>query len=336
MVKTTSPTADLVSGKGLYMTKDRRITVAVLMGGVSSEREVSLHSGQGVVNALRAAGFEVIPCVLDTADISCLDASGADVAFIALHGEFGEDGRIQALLEEAAIPYIGSGPRASADALDKLITKHKFLAAGVPTAPFLVFDHAPDAAETKSVFDKLGPRVVVKPVAQGSSIGVSIVSRDGFADAAEDAIRFDGRIIIEPFIKGREFTVGVIGDEALPIIELKPHRDFFDYTAKYQYGETDYIVNPDLPAGVAENITKAALDAFHCLACRDLARIDIMIDEAGDCFVLEANTIPGFTETSLVPMAAKAVGCDFPQLCRRLVEMALEHCTAASSPGSAD
>ena len=220
--------------------------------------------------------------------------------------------------------------------MDKIITKHKFHAAGVPTAAFLVFDHAPDAAETDSVFDKLGPRVVVKPVAQGSSIGVSIVSRDAFADAAEDAIRFDGRIIIEPFIKGRELTVGVIGDEALPIIELKPHRDFFDYTAKYQYGETDYIVDPDLPAGVAENITKAALDAFHCLDCRDLARIDIMIDEAGDCFVLEANTIPGFTETSLVPMAAKAVGCDFPQLCRRLVEMALEHCAAASSPRSVD
>jgi len=299
------------------------------MGGVSSEREVSLHSGQGVADALREAGFDVFPAVLDSADLRVIEGRHVDVAFIALHGQFGEDGRIQRLLEEVGIPYTGSGPEASANAMDKIVTKRMFAEAGVPNAAYVVLEGPSDAAAADRVFSKLGPKVVVKPSSQGSSIGVSIVERGCFDVAVREALAYDGRVIIEPFIKGRELTLGIVGGRALPIIELKPHRQFFDYTAKYQYGETTYVIDPELPEGVAQAATRAGLDAFACLGCRDLARVDMMLSEDNEVFVLEVNTIPGFTETSLVPMAAKATGVDFPALCRELVEMALERFAAA-------
>ena len=313
------------------MTKDRRVSVAVMMGGISSEREVSLHSGQGIVSGLRQAGFDVFQAVVADESLASIRGQSFDVVFIALHGGFGEDGRLQALLEDARIAYVGSGPQASHDAMDKVVTKRKFIDAGVPTAPYVVLDAMPGPAAAADVFTRLGPRVVVKPAAQGSSIGVSIVEMDRFQPAVAEAISFDGRVIIEPFIKGRELTVGILGERALPVIELKPRREFFDYTAKYQSGQTDYVVNPDLPDDLRRRISAAALNAFLCLGCRDLARVDVMLDENGDFFVLEVNTIPGFTETSLVPKAAKAVGLDFPALCTRLVEMAMEG-AAASRP----
>jgi len=311
------------------MGKGKNISVAVLMGGVSSEREVSLRSGQAVAEGLRQAGFTVFEAVANQNDLSALEGLAIDGVFIALHGGFGEDGRVQRLLEGAGIPYTGSGPAASLAAMDKGVSKQRFIAAAVPTAPYVVLESLPGPADCAAVFTRLGPRVVVKPIAQGSSIGVSIVERDGFESAVRAAIGFDGRAIVETFVKGRELTVGVLGDRALPIVELRPRRSFYDYTAKYTKGQTEYIVNPDLPAGVASTVSRAGLAAFQCLGCRDFGRVDMMLSERGDVFVLEVNTIPGFTETSLVPKAAKAAGVDFPALCATIVEMALERSTAA-------
>jgi len=313
------------------MEKDKRMYVAVLMGGVSSEREVSLHSGQGVADALRRIGFDVFEAAVDDASLACIEGLDLDAAFIALHGAFGEDGRVQALLEEAGIPYVGSGPEASRLALDKIATKRMFTQVGIPTPQYVSLDEEPDTGETFAIFAGLGPRVVIKPACQGSSIGVSIVDEQGFTEGVEKALKYDGRIVVERFIKGRELTVGILGDRALPIIELKPHREFFDYTAKYQYGETDYIINPELPKGVAVKAQQYALDAFHCLGCRDISRVDLMLSEKGELLVLEVNTIPGFTETSLVPKAAAAIGISFPSLCKKLVEFAVERAGAANS-----
>ena len=240
---------DCLDNRGDTVDKDKRIYVAVLMGGVSSEREVSLHSGPAVAEGLRQAGFEVFDAIVDDRSLASIDGLDIDAAFIALHGEFGEDGGIQELLEAAGIPYVGCGPEASRAALDKVVTKRLFTAAGIPTAAYVALDEAPDKAETDSIFRELGPKVVVKPSAQGSSIGVSIVERDGFEEALAKAAKYDGSVIVERFVKGRELTVGIVGEKTLPIIELRPHREFFDYTAKYQSGETDYIVNPDLPRG---------------------------------------------------------------------------------------
>ena len=311
------------------MKRDKRVTVAVLMGGTSSEREVSLHSGAGIVDALRKARFDVVPAVMDDLSLASIEGQGVDVAFIALHGGFGEDGRVQRLLEDAGIPYTGSGPEASHSALDKVIAKRKFVEAGIPVVRDRLLDSVPDRDSADRIVCELGGKVVVKPAAQGSSIGVSIVERGGFDAAVREALVFDGRVIVESFVKGRELTVGVLGREALPVIELRPHRQFFDYTAKYQYGQTEYIVDPDLPDDLKAGVSRAALAAFESLACRDLGRVDMMLAENDGFFVLEVNTIPGFTETSLVPMAAKAVGIDFPALCGRLVEMALERFGAA-------
>ncbi len=311
------------------MSRDKRTYVAVLMGGVSSEREVSLHSGPAVARALEAAGFEVYDAVVDDRSLTSINGLDLDAAFVALHGEFGEDGGIQALLEAAGIPYVGTGPEASRACMDKVATKRAFAEAGIPTPEWRVFEALPDAEAVEEVFRELGPKVVVKPAAQGSSIGVTITGRDGFDAALEKALSYDGAAVVERFVKGRELTVGIIGDRALPIIELRPHREFFDYTAKYQAGETDYVFDHGLPPELAEAISKAAIDAFACMGCRDLARVDVMLGENGEIGVLEVNTIPGFTATSLVPKAAAWAGTAFPDLCRQLVEMALERCGAA-------
>ena len=302
--------------------------VAVLMGGVSSEREVSLHSGEGVAKALREAGFDVLEAVADSADLKCLDGAQVDAVFVALHGVFGEDGQVQQLLEEAGLPYTGSDPQASRAAMDKVTSKEAFVAAGLRTPDYEVLEDMPDAGRAEAICKRLGPTLVTKPAAQGSSIGVSIVERDELSVALREALSFDGRAVVERYVPGREITVGIVGRRALPVIELRPHHRFFDYTAKYTKGETDYMVDPDLPEGVAEEAQQMALAAFDCLGCRDLARVDMIYGDDGCIYVFEVNTIPGFTETSLVPMAAAAQGRDFPALCGEIVRMALERISA--------
>jgi D-alanine-D-alanine ligase len=311
------------------MRKGKRAKIAVLMGGVSSERDVSLRSGKAIADGLRSAGYEVFDAVANHADISVLKGLHVDAVFIALHG--GEDGRVQKMLEDAGIPYTGSGPDASSAAMDKGVSKCRFVEATVPTAPYIILESVPNPAVASAVFTRLGARVVVKPIAQGSSVGVSIVEPDGFESAVRAAIGFDGRAIVEPFIKGRELTVAILDEAALPIIELKPRRFFYDYTAKYTKGQTEYMVNPDLPDDVASSVSDAGLSAFQCLGCRDWGRVDIMLSERGDVFVLEVNTVPGCTETSLVPKAAKAAGVDFPSLCSRIIEMTLERAAVGKS-----
>lgn len=293
------------------------------MGGVSSEREVSLHSGEGVASALETSGYDVFRAVLNDASLSCLRGVEVDAAFVALHGAFGEDGQVQTLLEEAGVAYTGSGPQASRDAMDKIVSKEKFAAAGVRTLPYVVLDGQPDEAACDGIIEQLGGRVVVKPSAQGSSIGVSIVTRRGLREAAAEGLRYDGRAIVEPYAAGREITVGIVGGEVQPIVELRPHQEFFNYEAKYEKGQTEYIVGARLPAGAAEAARREALLAFGCLGCRDLGRVDMILADTGEVYVLEVNTIPGFTQTSLVPMAAAAAGRDFVSLCTDLLEMAL-------------
>ena len=298
------------------------------MGGVSSEREVSLHSGEGVANALRAAGFDVIDAIVDSRDLSCLEGVDVDVVFVALHGAFGEDGGVQRLLEESGLPYTGSDPEASRVAMDKVESKKRFIAAGLAIPEFETLDRIPDNAWTGALASRMGPTLVVKPSAQGSSIGVSIVEPDELGAAVAEALTFDGRAVVERYVRGREITVGIVGRRALPVIELRPHHKFFDYTAKYTKGETDYVIGPDLPGGVAAEAQRMALEAFDCLGCRDLARVDMIYGDDGTVYVLEVNTIPGFTETSLVPMAAAAEGRDFPALCGDIVRMALGRVSA--------
>ncbi len=310
---------------------EHKTRVAVLMGGVSSEREVSLRSGRGVAKALAGAGFEVIEAIVDTPDLACLSQVEADVVFVALHGAFGEDGQVQALLEEAGIAYTGSDPTASRAAMDKVESKKRFAAAGLQTPEYVVVRGAIDDAAAGSFKVRSGEMMVVKPAAEGSSIGVSIVNPDGLDAALEGALSLGGTAIVERYVPGREITVGVVGRQALPVIELRPHGAFFDYTAKYTKGQTDYVVDPDLGEGVSLRAREAAMAAFDCLGCRDLSRVDMIFGRDGLLYVLEVNTIPGFTETSLVPMAAAAMGRDFATLCGDIVRMALARLARAGT-----
>jgi D-alanine-D-alanine ligase len=301
------------------MAAMKRLTIAVLMGGASAEREVSMRSGAAVVNALTTTGAKVVP--MDIRDTAFTIPAEVDVVFVALHGTFGEDGALQRILEERGIAYTGSDPEASARAFDKIVAKQCFLAARISTPKYEVLDRA--QAEWRRV-EALGFPLVVKPARQGSSVGISIVP-DGSAlkQACETAWRYDERLLIEQFIAGRELTVGIFEGRALPVIEIHPKDGFFTYEAKYTRGQSDYLVPAPLDAKTESRAKALALRANDCLGCRDLSRVDIILAENGELYVLEVNTIPGFTETSLVPKAARAVGMEFSNLCARLVEMAL-------------
>ena len=297
----------------------RRMKIAVLMGGPSAEREVSLKSGTAVANALATTGAKVVP--IDIMETKFSIPANVDVVFVALHGTFGEDGTLQRILEDGGIAYTGSSPEASARAFDKVAAKTEFLAAGIPTPKYEVLDRAQTDLHRLAL---LGFPLVVKPSRQGSSVGVSIVQAEvDLEEACQIARRYDNRLLVEQFIAGRELTVGIVDGHALPVIEIHPKHDFFTYEAKYTKGQTDYLVPAPLEKSVEAQVKMLALRAHDCLGCRDLARVDLILAEDGELFVLEVNTIPGFTETSLVPQAARAAGIEFPDLCARLVQMAL-------------
>ncbi|MCX7804217.1 MAG: D-alanine--D-alanine ligase [Planctomycetota bacterium] len=303
--------------------------VGVLYGGPSAEREVSLASGDAVASALARAGFDVRRLEMRDEDVGGLvGGSGADVAFLALHGEFGEDGQVQAILERIGIPYTGSPPAASANAMDKHAAKRLFVAAGIPTPPWILADRPRAAREVLE--SGFVPPLVVKPVGAGSSIGVTIVRRaEDLEPAIGKALEVSRPALIETFIAGREFTVGVLDDErgcpqALPPIELVVSRDFYDYTAKYSdEGGTRYICPADTGEEITERLQATALAAHRVLGCRHMSRTDIRMDRSGGLWVLEVNTIPGFTSHSLLPKAAMAAGITFEELCARLVRLAL-------------
>lgn len=304
------------------------LRIAVLMGGRSAEREVSLHTGEQVSAALTSVGHDVVS--VDTADlgfIETLRTGGFDAAFICLHGRFGEDGTIQGLLELLGIPYVGSGVLASALAMDKVVSKQIFASTGIPTPAWIVVRRG-EPYSADEIVGRLGVRLVVKPVSEGSSVGMSIVHEIAeLVPAIERAFEHDRTVLIEEFVAGAEVTVGVLGNDevtALPTLEVVPSHEFYDYESKYIPGMSRHIIPARVPDAARAECQRIAIEAHRALTCRGMSRSDTIVTEDGVVYLLEVNTIPGMTKTSLLPDAARAGGLEFPALCDRLVALALE------------
>lgn len=284
--------------------------IGVLLGGDSSEREVSLKSGMAVYNALKSKKYNVV--AIDAVGDLCslIKKAGIDIAFIVLHGGHGENGALQGLLEVMNIPYTGSGVLASALAMDKEASKKVFLYHGIPVPAFGIIRG--DKTGLKSVGMHFPFPWVVKPAAEGSSVGVEIVKdRKSFSKALKKALSYGERVIVEQYVRGKEVQVGILNDRVLGGVEVKPSLEFYNYEAKYTAGLTEYIIPPRLSKKTYEKAKGAALLAHKALGCSGAARVDLIIDDKGDPFVLEVNTIPGMTETSLLPKIAKSAGHDF-------------------------
>ena len=294
--------------------------VAVLMGGKSAERAVSLNSGAMVLAALRKSGVDAHAFDPAQRGLDSLVAQGFERAFIALHGRYGEDGTVQGALELLGIPYTGSGVLASALAMDKWRTKLLWHATGVPTPRCELLSRD---ADLTGVAARLCLPLMVKPANEGSSIGMSKV-RDAaqLEEAYALAVNYDSVVIAEQFIDGPELTVGILGGDALPVIRLETPREFYDYEAKYHAADTRYLIPCGLPPDAEGAIQREALRAFEVLGCRGWGRVDLMLDGAGKPQFLEANTSPGMTDHSLVPMAARRMGLSFEDLCVRILELA--------------
>ena len=305
------------------------IKVALLAGGDSDEREISLASGRGAGEALRAAGFQVVD--LDPAkhnDLVSLLKDGYDVAFLCLHGRGGEDGGMQGFLEVAGIPYTGPGVWSSATAMDKSVTKILYRAYDIPTPESETLTPR-DAYDATTLLAAMGGKVVVKPANEGSALGVAMVTDAAQLDeAVEAAFKLDDEVLVERFIAGTELTVAVIGNEeplALPVIQIVPQMgEFYDFDSKYKAGGSQHLCPAPIDEPTTQMVQALAVAAHRALACRGMSRSDIMLDEQGRPWVLETNTIPGMTSTSLLPDAGRAAGMDFSQLCTRLIEYALE------------
>ena len=294
--------------------------VAVLMGGRSAEREISLKSGSMVLDALKKSGVDAHAFDPRDHGLEALKAQRFDRAFIALHGRFGEDGTVQGALEYLGIPYTGSGVMASALAMDKWRTKLLWRAAGLPTPNYELMSARTDPAGLAA---RLGLPLMVKPAREGSSIGMGKVTTiEKIAPAYELAARYDDGVIAERFVEGMELTAAILGDEALPLIRLETPREFYDYEAKYFANDTRYICPSGLPAEQERSVQRMALEAFRILGCSGWGRVDAMLDRDGKLQLLEVNTIPGMTDHSLVPMAARAQGISFEDLCVRILESA--------------
>ena len=304
------------------------IKVALLAGGASGERDISLASGEGARAALEEAGFTV--SVFDPAEKSDLKAlidGEFDVAFICLHGRYGEDGTIQGLLEILGIPYIGSGVWASALAMDKVRAKVFYRHFGINT-PVSATLYRGKPYNIDAIIDRVGFPCVAKPANEGSALGVHIVfNKAELQKAITEVFETDYELLVETYIKGTELTVSVIGNEepkALPIIEIVPKNEFYDFESKYAPGGSEHICPARLSEEDTAKVKEIAVAAHKALTCRGVSRTDIIMDEQGVCWVLETNTVPGMTSTSLLPDAARAAGYSFPQLCVKLIEFALE------------
>ena len=294
--------------------------VAVMMGGKSAEREVSLKSGAAVLAALRSSGVDAHGFDPQDKALEALHGEGFKRVFIALHGRGGEDGTLQGALDLLAIPYTGSGVLASALAMDKWRSKMIWQAAGLPVPDYAVLDGASDFAAVEA---RLGLPLFVKPANEGSSIGISKVKQTGgLRTAYELAARFDSCVIAEKYLAGGEFTVGILAGQALPVIRIVPATEFYDYDAKYLRDDTEYRIPSGLGEEREEEMRDMALRAFAVLGGRGWGRMDLMLDAGGRMYCLEANTSPGMTDHSLVPMAARAAGISFPQLVLKLLEEA--------------
>ena len=304
----------------MSLDQQRRKTIAVLLGGNSSEREISLQSGQTVVDALRSQDLEVLPVDPAQPDWAA-QLAGVDLVFIALHGPGGEDGSMQGALQIRGIPYTGSGVLGSALAMDKKCSKQLWQGIGVETPGFVTLH--PDS-NWQCVIDRFG-KVFVKPACEGSSIGMSSAdSASALQQAFELASQYPGEILAEQLIDGPEYTVAVLGDDALPSIRLETANEFYDYEAKYVSEDTGYHCPSGLSESEEAEIAALSLRAFRSLQCSVWGRVDLMRDAAGKFFVLEVNTVPGMTSHSLVPMAAAATGMDIAPLVGRIVELSLQ------------
>jgi D-alanine-D-alanine ligase len=292
--------------------------VGVLLGGRSAEREVSLKIGGMVLAALRRKGVDAHPFDPGERGLEALARAKFDRVFIALHGRFGEDGTLQGILGWLGIPYTGSGVLASALAMDKLRTKRIWAAEGLPTAPHAVLDAGTRFA---AVEKKLGLPLFVKPASEGSSVGMSKVKARGKLKAAwREAAKYDRVVIAEKFIDGPELTVAILGEEALPAIRIETPREFYDYEAKYLADDTRYLIPSGLSKQKERQVQALSLRAFRSLGCRGWGRVDLMLDRRGKPYLLEINTSPGMTDHSLVPMAARAVGISYEELCIKVLE----------------
>ncbi|MBI3877741.1 MAG: D-alanine--D-alanine ligase [Verrucomicrobia bacterium] len=295
----------------------KMLNITVMLGGPSAEREVSLKTGDAVAKALRAVGHTVHE--LDPREPQWTLPPGTDVVFLALHGTYGEDGTVQSQLEGLGVPYTGCGVEASRVGFDKVLTKKRCVECGVPTARFMIFN-SPDEKWPSG----WQPPVVLKPVRQGSSVGLQFVDRaEDFSAALAAALKFDSEVLMEERITGRETTVGILDGKALPIVEVRPKAGRYDYATKYTAGASEYLCPAPFDSATTARIQRAGVGAFHAIGGRDYARVDVMVREDGSPVVLEVNTLPGMTETSLLPKAAAAAGLNYEQLCQRMVELAL-------------
>jgi D-alanine-D-alanine ligase len=303
-----------------------KLNITVMLGGMGAEREVSLNSGTQAAAALRSLGHSVHE--LDPLGVDWQLPPMTDVVFLALHGTYGEDGTVQTRLEQLGVPYTGCDPEASRLAFDKVVTKKRCIDQGVPTARFVVIN-SPTASWP------LGwhPPVVLKPVRQGSSVGLQFVERVAdWGKALAESMRFDSEVLMEEKIVGRETTVGILGDAVLPVVEIRPKAGVYDYQTKYTPGTTEYLCPAPFDPEVTNRIQAAGLDAFRAVGGRDYGRIDIMVRQSGEPVVLEVNTLPGMTETSLLPKAAAAAGINYAELCQRMVELALGRAEKTLNP----
>ena len=296
--------------------------VAVLLGGKSAEREVSLKSGAAVLAALKRRGVDAYPFDPAERELGELKKDGYSCVFIALHGGYGEDGTLQGALELMGLPYTGSGVLASSLAMDKWRTKLIWQAAGLPVPDYVVLDAADDFAAAEA---RLGLPLFVKPAREGSSIGISKVKTAGGLRAAfDEAAKHDPLVIAEAFIGGGEYTVAIVGGTALPIIKIEPANEFYDYEAKYLRDDTRYLCPCGLAPEQEKSIQQQAQKAFAVIGGNSWGRVDFLMDEAGNAYFLEANTAPGMTDHSLVPMAARAAGMSFEDLVVKILELALK------------
>lgn len=287
--------------------------VAVLKGGVSSERAVSLRSGAAIAQGLRDGGYEVEEIDITSRVFSI--PKGIEAVFVALHGHFGEDGEIQQMLVERGLPFTGSGVESSRISFDKVLTRDRLEQNGIPV---------PKGEVLKSAGERTIPLpLVVKPPREGSSVGCYLVFEEQDWDAAfEGAVPYSGEALVEEYIPGRELTVGVVDGQVLPVVEIRPASEWYDFEAKYVTGDTQYVVPAELDVNIAEQLQEIALKTFQCLEAEAFGRVDFRLTPDGKPYVLELNAIPGFTATSLLPKAAQAAGIGFSALCGRIMELA--------------
>ncbi|VAW36027.1 D-alanine--D-alanine ligase [hydrothermal vent metagenome] len=313
--------------KGLITDfKGRRI--GVLMGGLSEEREISLKSGRAVLEALRSRGYNAVAIDVGSEAAALLRKEAVEVAFIALHGLYGEDGAVQGLLEIMGIPYTGSGVLASAAAMDKVAGKIFFERYGIPTPAYSVLRDGENKLP-----EGLGLPLIVKPASHGSTIGIGVADTSAeFQRAVGEAYAYEDTLVVERFISGREVTISILDGTPLPIVEIITRARIYDFRSKYEKGMTEFVVPADLEESIAEGASEAALAAYKALGCSGAARVDIVLDEAGRPFVLEANTVPGMTGTSLLPMAARAAGMDYEALVEEILLGARLHKDRGAPP----